>query len=73
MEPGASVEEVMVREAAVAAIDNVADLIWDGLRLSPTVTTNLKIPPAVGMPAMVPAAAESERPGGNWPDVIDHI
>ena len=76
MVPAVSVEEVMTRglDAAGATVNvDAADFVCTGELLSVTVAVKLEVPAEVGAPEIAPAAAESVRPAGKLPDVIDQV
>ena len=41
--------------------------------MSVTVAVKLDVPLEVGVPAITPVVAESVKPAGRLPDVIDHV
>ena len=58
---------------AVTAIVIGADLACAGEPASVTVAVKVDVPLAVGMPEMMPVAAEMERPAGRLPETIDQV
>lgn len=62
----------MVRGLAAIVIDVATDLVWIGLLLSFTVTVKLNVPLAVGVPEIVPVAADRLSPAGKLPELTDH-
>jgi hypothetical protein len=66
----AETSEVVVIVSGVAALAmvTVAEFVWIGELLSLTATVKLKVPLAVGVPAITPAG-ERANPGGNWPEL----
>jgi hypothetical protein len=58
--------------AAITTIDNVTVWLCTGDPESETVTANVAVPLAVGVPEMTPPA-ESVRPAGRLPDVMDQV
>ena len=56
----------------ITTIDNVTVWLCAGDPESETVTANVAVPLAVGVPEMTPPA-ESVRPAGRLPDVIDQV
>jgi hypothetical protein len=58
--------------AAFTVIDSEADCICAGDPLSCTVTVNVAVPLAVGVPEITPAL-DSAKPAGSFPEAIDHV
>jgi hypothetical protein len=59
-------------DAALTVIDSLADCVCAGDPLSFTMTANVEVPLAVGVPEITPAL-ESARPAGNFPEASDHV
>jgi hypothetical protein len=58
--------------AALIVIDSDADAVCAGDPLSFTLTANVAVPLAVGVPEIAPEL-ESVRPAGSLPEAIDHV
>jgi hypothetical protein len=58
--------------AAFTVIDSLADCVCAGDPLSVTLTANVEVPLAVGVPEITPAL-ESARPAGSFPEASDHV
>lgn len=70
--PVARLVEVIDNVAGVTVIDSCAEAVCTGDPLSFTVTLNVEVPVAVGVPEITPAL-ESARPAGRLPEAMDHV
>jgi len=53
--------------------ERLTDLVFAGLPASMTLTVNLLVPVAVGVPEISPVLAVSVSPAGRLPDVMDQV
>jgi hypothetical protein len=70
--PGREGELIANDDACWAVIDKVrvAVAVCCGELLSVTVTPREKVPPAVGVPEMIPLDVARVSPDGSWPEVM---
>lgn len=54
-------------------IEVIVELVCLGFPESTTVAVKLNVPLTLGVPEITPVAATRERPGGNCPNVMDHV
>ncbi len=69
---GRSGDTIFSGEGATV-IEVAIELVCLGLPESTTVAVKLNVPLVVGVPEIKPVNATIERPGGNCPDVMDHV
>jgi hypothetical protein len=71
--PEDSVEDVIASVLGAITIEVADDFVCAGLPLSLTVTVNVAVPLAVGVPEITPVPAARLRPVGRVPEVIDQM
>lgn len=74
MVPPGSARLLIDKGADATTIETLADCVCAGLLESETVTVALSDPPVVGVPEIVPVAADRLRPEGKLlPELIDQL
>ena len=63
---------VNVAGVVLTVIDSFADAVCEGDPLSFTVTLNVAVPFAVGVPEITPPL-DNDNPAGRLPEAIDHV
>lgn len=71
--PEGNAEVVIANSAGATTSVSETDLVCAGFSASATVTVNVAVPVADGLPAITPVAGARLSPAGRAPDVMDQM